>query len=127
MKYLSNYIEEKQTKAFDTAGAFFAFGQDQFNESKKDGVKYCDMGGGMVCPIDTARELRLALDQIYMQGIAQDIEENGLPAIILRELYNHEAFYTGNIDSTFDAIRDYTGITREMVAEIYKQNYNKND
>lgn len=64
MKYLQDYIQEKQTKAFDTAGAFFAFSKSQFDEAKKDGVKYCDMGGGMLCPVDNAKDLVKAMDEI---------------------------------------------------------------
>jgi len=127
MKYLSNYMDSAMSETLKKHDAFFAFGKSQFDEAKKDGVKYYDMGGGLVCPIDNAKDLRKAMDDVYNVAIAQDIEENGLNAIILRELYNHEAFYTGDIDSTYEAIGDYPGATRELVAEIYKQNINKQD
>ena len=38
MKYLSHYIQDKQTQAFNEAGAFFAFSNQQFDEAKKDSV-----------------------------------------------------------------------------------------
>ncbi|MGR5097050.1 DUF7659 family protein, partial [Vibrio maritimus] len=41
MKYLSDYTQEKQTALFNETGAFFAFSNQQFDEAKKDGVKYC--------------------------------------------------------------------------------------
>jgi hypothetical protein len=36
MKYLSQYMEARQTEAFDKAKAFFAFGQNQFDEKKQE-------------------------------------------------------------------------------------------
>lgn len=66
MKYLSHYLEEAQTKAFEKAGAFFAFSNSQFDEKKKDGVKYVDMGAGLICPkenmVTLARELNQATE-----------------------------------------------------------------
>lgn len=37
MKYLSDYTSEKQTRAFDEFGAFFAFSNEQFAAAKKRG------------------------------------------------------------------------------------------
>ena len=72
MKYLSNYIEEAQTKAFDTNGAFFAFSTKQFNEAKTEGVKYTSLGLGMVCPSANVETLLSSLDTIHEEGIKQD-------------------------------------------------------
>ena len=38
-------------------GAFFAFGNAQFDEQRKEGVKYASLGAGLICPVDTYREL----------------------------------------------------------------------
>ncbi|WP_442806907.1 DUF7659 family protein [Vibrio crassostreae] len=35
MKYLSHYIQAKQTQAFNEAGAFFAFSNKQLDGEKK--------------------------------------------------------------------------------------------
>ena len=40
MKYLSDYMEHKQTALFKETGAFFAFSNKQFAESKNPKVKY---------------------------------------------------------------------------------------
>lgn len=40
MKYLSNYIEEKQTKLFNDLWIFFAFSDKQFEEQKKEWIEY---------------------------------------------------------------------------------------
>ncbi|OEF77678.1 hypothetical protein OA5_16955, partial [Vibrio cyclitrophicus 1F111] len=97
MKYLSHYIQDKQTQAFNDAGAFFAFSNQQFDEAKKEGVKYASLGMGLICPVDNAKQLMTRLDSIAQEGIAEDIKENGKKAIIRRELFNHECFYTNDI------------------------------
>lgn len=88
MKYLSDYTNEKQTQAFDEAGAFFAFSQKQFNEAKKEGV-------------------------------AQDIQENGKKAIIRRELFNHECFYTGDITGCVEKLEDYD-YSYDDIYQVYR-------
>jgi hypothetical protein len=40
MKYLSDYVQDEQTKLFNRLGIFFAFDNKRFNEEKKDGVEY---------------------------------------------------------------------------------------
>ena len=122
MKYLSQYLEEGQTKALQKAGAFFAFSNKQFDEQKKPGVVYVNGPAGMICPKDTLDTLMDELDAGYKAGIAQDIAENGLEAIVLRELNNHEAYYTRNLESTEEALSDYP-VTKEDIKHIF---HNKN-
>lgn len=114
MKYLTNYIEEAQTKAFDKAGSFFAFSKMQFDEAKKEGVTYVSMGNGLICPKDNSEELVKELIKIGEEGIAQDLKENGKEAIIHRELANHEYCITYDITDTFYALDGY-GITKEEI------------
>jgi hypothetical protein len=122
MKYLSDYMQERQTAAFDKAGAFFAFSREQFDKSKVEGVKYVNLDMGLICPKENAATLLKELDDIYRESIQQDIAENGLNAIIQRELSNHEAYYTRNIDSTVDALADYP-VTFDDIMKVFK---NKN-
>lgn len=121
MKYLSDYMQEKQTKAFDKYGAFFAFSQKQFNEAKKEGVKYIATGSGMIVPKENVDVLMKELEDIYQDGIKQDIAENGIEAIIKRELGNYECYYTGDITNAVEALEDY-GISRDQVEKIFKNN-----
>lgn len=114
MKYLTNYIEDAQTAAFDKAGAFFAFSNDQFEKGKKDGVVYASLGSGLICPKGKGAALMDSLDNIYKEGVAQDIKENGIKAIIKRELFNHECFYTGEIDQCVDKLADYPTTEQEI-------------
>lgn len=128
MKYLQDYINEKQSQAFKEAGAFFAFGKAQFDEQKVEGVRYTEIYGGLICPVDKANDLLEKLHTIHEEGIAEDIKENGIENIIKRELNNHEAYYTGDIESTVDALTMYPNATRENIARIFKnKNYKIND
>ena len=44
-------------------GAFWAFSNSQFDEQKREGVKYISLGAGLVCPIDNAKILSKELDE----------------------------------------------------------------
>jgi hypothetical protein len=114
MKYLTNYIEEAQTKAFNEAGAFFAFSDKQFNEAKVEGVKYLSLGAGLICPGNKAKQLIATLDKVHAEGIKQDLAENGKAGVIHRELGNHEYSITYSIEDTARALEGY-GITREEI------------
>jgi hypothetical protein len=124
MKYLNHYTDEKVSQALDEAGAFFCFGKDQFEKKRKDNVKYVNLKYGLVCPRETAKKLLKSLDSIYKQGIKQDKEEQGVEKIILRELNNHEAFYTYDTTSTVEALEGYN-ITKEQVQKVFHANKHK--
>ncbi|CAK1947901.1 MULTISPECIES: DUF7659 family protein [Vibrio] len=118
MKYLSHYIQDKQTQAFNDAGAFFAFSNQQFDEAKKDSVKYASLGMGLICPVDNAKQLMTRLDSIAQEGIAEDIKENGKKVIIRRELFNHECFYTNDICDCVEKLEGY-GISYDEIYEVF--------
>lgn len=114
MKYLSDYTEEKQTAAFEKAGAFFAFSNQQFDEKKKEGIKYMSLGAGLISPEDTATQLVDDLGAIVKEATAQDIAENGVKAIIHREFANHECQLSGDYDNVIDKLEHY-GITADQI------------
>lgn len=119
MKYLSDYMNDKQSALFDQYGVFFAFSQEQFLAARKEGVKHVDVGAGMIVPKEHVKIVHDTLEQIYQDGIKQDLEENGKEAIIKRELNNYECYYTGDIGNAFEALEDY-GITYDDVMAVYK-------
>lgn len=123
MKYLQDYMNDRQTAALDKAGAFFAFSNKQFDEQKKPDVRYVSAGMGMICPKDTLQTLIAELDTIYTESVAQDIAENGLNAIIRRELNNHEAYYTRDLESTADALSAYPVTLEDIRAVFNNQNH----
>ena len=69
MKYLSDYMNEKQTALFNRTNSFFAFGDKQFQEQRKEGVKYASLGNGLICPVEYADELQSGLKTIYFDAI----------------------------------------------------------
>ncbi len=119
MKFLQEYIEAEQTKVFKKYGSFFAFSKKQFEEQKKDGIKYVSLNNGMIVPVKNAKELTEELKLIYENGIKKDIEENGISAIIQRELGNHEAQITMDIADTVEALEGYS-IKEELIRKEYK-------
>tara|TARA_R110002051_G_scaffold70095_1_gene125909 strand:+ start:73 stop:459 length:387 start_codon:yes stop_codon:yes gene_type:complete len=124
MKYLSDYMEEKQTDLFNRTGTIFAFSQKQFEEQRKDDIKYVNIGQGMLTEKPFVEEVINGLDKIYKDSIKQDLKENGKDKIILRELLNHEAFYVGNIEDTTHKLEDYP-ITEDDISHIFAKNWAK--
>jgi len=118
MKYLSDYTNVKQTKLWNDNGAFFAFGDKQLDEQKQEGVSYVSLGMGLIAPKENASKIIEGLESIYTEGIQQDISDNGIKAIIHRELANHEAQITNDISDTVEALEFY-GITRAQVRAEY--------
>ena len=105
------------SKAFKEAGSFFAFSDKQFKEQAKKGIKYINLEMGLICPKDKAKELIKTINKITENGIKQDIKENGITNIIKRELYNHEATYTGSIEDTAEALKGYK-IQNSQISKI---------
>ena len=123
MKYLTDYITDKQTALFEEYGVFFAFSNKQLEEKAKPNTEYVALGMGMVMPKQENKEVYKEyfekLNNITKEGIAQDIKENGKKQIIWRELANHEAGYTGSAAQTIDALDGY-GFTEEEIKEELK-------
>jgi len=124
MKYLRNYIEEAQTKLLNECGAFFAFSQSQFDEQKKAGVRYSALPHGLICEKEKVKTLIDGLESIGKKGIQDDIEENGIDNIIMRELSNHECYYTGSVEACVDALVDYNFETKR-IKEVFMQQREK--
>jgi hypothetical protein len=116
MKYLSEYMEQAQSQAFENAGAFFAFSNKQFHEKKKEGITYVNMGANLICPKDKARDLRASLDTIYEAAIKQDVAENGIK-VISREYFNYECQITCDTSEVFDAMESYKRLFPEMFTD----------
>ncbi|WP_394246006.1 hypothetical protein [Vibrio profundi] len=119
MKYLSDYTQQPQTALFDELGAFFAFSNKQFDAAKKKGVEYVSLGMGMIVPKNNAKKLIERLEEIQKEGIKQDIAENSKEAIIRRELFNHECFYTGNVCDCVEKLEEY-GYSYDDIYQVYR-------
>ena len=124
MKFLSDYTNAAMTAALQKSGAFFAFSTKQFDEQKKEGVQYVAMDAGMICPKENANQVWKDIANVVAEGIRQDIAENGIDAIIERELFNYESFYTGDLEPVTDALKDY-GVTYDQIRLKYNELQNK--
>jgi hypothetical protein len=118
MKYLSDYMNDKQDKLFKDTGSFFAFSKGQFEEQKKEGVEYVNMSAGLIAPKEQSKKVYDALQQIFKDAVKQDLEENGKVGVIKRELANHECYYTDDWHDAIDALDGY-GITDEEIKDIF--------
>lgn len=115
------------SKLWDENGAFFAFSNQQYAEKKKDGVIYVSLIGGLLCPKENVDAVLKGMKEITENARKKDIEENGIEQIIYRELANHEAWYTYEIEDTMDALEGYPGVTEELVWKVFHANAHKYD
>ena len=123
MKSATSYTEKQFSELLDKTGSFFAFSNKQFCEKKKEGIKYVNIGAGLICPKDQVKFLCDEMERIFKEGKKTDLSENGKEKIIIRELYNYECFYTGDITDAWEVLKDYEGITLEDVKKAYANEY----
>ena len=126
MKDLSDYTDQPISDLLNKYNGFFAFSTKQFEEAKKEGVKYVNRGAGLIHEAGKSKEFDAELAKINADAIKQDLAENGKDGIIERELVNHEAYYTGEIEDTVEALEDY-GITSEEVLKVFRATAHKYD
>ena len=110
--------ESLQTKALNDNGAFFAFGDKQFNEQKIEGVKYVSMGCGMIAPKENAPLLFSALESINGQKIEWELANNTKKEIIWYQMANHEVQLNGDYSEVIEMMNEYN-ITPEEVQKEY--------
>jgi hypothetical protein len=122
MKYLSDYTNDLQSKLFAETGAFFAFSQKQIEEGTKPDVEYTHVGAGLYAPKDRVVYVLMELEAIQKKGVEQDIEENGIEAIIKRELGNYETQLTNDLSDALGALSDYP-VTEKQVRLAYTGYY----
>jgi|TARA_R100001015_G_scaffold18644_2_gene12331 hypothetical protein len=131
MKYLSHYMEEGQSALFKEMKVFFAFNNKQFEEGlQKHNLnkrhKIVSMGHGMYCPKKNAVKVINGLEGIYKLAIEKDLKENGIEKIVLRELENHECFWSGEIIDCVEKLENYP-VTQEYIEKIYFKYYKNYD
>lgn len=125
VKSLSEYMEKAQTDLFRECGAFFAFGQQQFDEKKEEGVKYVSLGSGMICPKANAKKLCNGLDAIYEQAVEQRKKDYTKEQIIDHCIWNYEAFYNWDFSRVVETMKGYgyTAADVQAVVEANRQQY----
>ena len=129
MKYLSHYIKDKRTNLFEKTGAFYAFSNEQFNNSIKKDTQYVNLGNGLFCEKKHYQKLIDGLETTYNDAVNEDLQENGKKNIIWRELANYETQISCDISDTINALEFYP-ITEKEIEIEYKKYFNhcvKND
>jgi hypothetical protein len=131
MKTLQEVQRAKQLamdELFEQLGVFFAFSSKQFDDAKTplaEGDKYVQFANGSFVPKSNYDKLVAGFDAaeatMREQINANDLGEDE----VLAELENQEAFYTGSIESTMEALGD--DYSREFVKSVYFKNQNKYD
>ena len=97
----------------DEGGAFFAFGQSQFEEKKQKGIKYVALNSGLICPKDRADAL------VEDERVKWELQNNSKEDIIWYELGNDETQISGDTSSAVDSLKAY-GFSEEEVKVEYK-------
>lgn len=104
--------EDKMSELFKLTGVFFAFSSKQYEENKtplEDGEYYVSMGGGGYLPKSKQKTFFDGLYDLDKWYKAEIKVNKARKEHILYELNNHEAYYTGCIQSTLECLgEDYT-------------------
>jgi hypothetical protein len=126
MKYLTDYLQEEQNALFDKYGVFFAFSNEQFKEQFKEGVKYCSLGTGIICPFENVTDFTIEHNSLVSLALQEDLAENGIEAIIEREYFNYETQFDNDLERVWDTVKDYPiEISREYFESICKKCFDK--
>jgi hypothetical protein len=129
--YLSDYLEAGNKAIYKKYGVFFAFGTEQLNEGLKinldkgitiEGDKTTKFPLGMFAPTKHKESVLKELDSNFDKAVKEDIKANGKEKIIVRELYNYECFYTGDIHDALSKVSVY-GYTLQDVEKAYIKEY----
>lgn len=117
--------QKEISKTIERNGVFFAFSNEQFEKNKGD-LKLEELArvgvtGGYM-PKKNVHQFKKEVEELEKKR-REAIKKINPEEVILDELKNHEAFYSGDIEDAFDVLRDY-GFTFEQVYQVYKK-YNE--
>ncbi len=112
--------------AMEEAGLFWAFSREQFEENKtpkRHDEKYISIGSGGYMPRSSWDKFKADTEAIdaWKKEATKRLAPEQREAEILGELNNYEAFYTGEIEDAFEALKDW--YTYEEVMAVFKKNY----
>lgn len=114
--------EDQVSQLLKNCNVFFAFSDEQFEENKTplaDGDKYVRLGAGGFLPKSKSKQFLEGFDRIEKEYKKTIKENKQRKALIIDELQNREAFYTGEIDDTLEALGD--DFTAEEVQTVYNE------
>lgn len=125
---LNKHFDSEFTKLLEKYNGFYAFSNKQFDEAKKEGLKYISLDGGLLLGRSIDSELKGTewadkfyeeLEAVTKESARLDLEEYGLQRIIKYELDNHEADYTWDIQSAFESLEAYN-VTMDQVRRVFR-------
>ena len=117
MKTLNDYTDTLTTQLFADNGAFFAFGNKQFDEKKQEGVTYVSMASGMICPKENAIKVLTEFERIFNDAVRQQVADFGAEKIISHEYFNHETHITGDTDQVIAVLSTHKELFPEMFTD----------
>ena len=120
---ITKEAEEKTNKLIEATGLIFAFSNKQFDEQKKEGVKYVSIGAGGLVPKENIDIFSKGMEEI-MSWKKLEMKKLKPEFLIEYELSNHECYYTGSIEDALEVLKEYD-ITREQVMEVYRNTVHK--
>jgi hypothetical protein len=122
--------ENKTHEELTKTGIFFAFSNEQFDENKipKDAPdnEFVSVGAGAYIHKSNADKLNNYFNVILPQLQKELTTKINIEDFILYELYNYEAFYTGDITEAVDIILDfYKDIPKADIIKLMQEVYKK--
>jgi hypothetical protein len=118
-------VQDKLTKITDDLKVFFAFSESQLNEGlekigeKRENLTSIGMGGFI--PKYNVKKYIEETSKLN-EWFVKEVKKLNPNEVIRYELNNYEAYYTGDISTAYEVLKDY-GFTREDVLNVF---HNKN-
>ena len=113
------------SKVLDQYGAFFAFSNKQFEESRKEGVKYVDLGAGLIAPKGTSKKIAAGIEAATKAEVATVKKEKTKKEIIWDAFANYECQITCDISAAVEFLDDFDyGFTKEEIQKEWKGYWN---
>ena len=115
--------EKKVSELIKECKMFFAFSNEQFETSKtalKEGEKYVSFGAGAFLPksgVEIWEKGIKIINTWYKETIKKTKNDD---ALILYEINNHEAYYTGSLEDVYEL---FEGVySPKRILNVYKKN-----
>lgn len=121
---LKELRQAKTSELITLCGMFFAFSDKQWEENKTplaEGDKYLSLGMGAYMPKSNLEQWKQGTKEIDIWFNNAISSPEMRTAHISYELSNHEAYYTGDIESTLDALGE--GYTYDEVYTVFRAEY----
>lgn len=121
---LQEIREKHQTKIFKKYFCLFAFSTEQFKKQANENFVYSSLGGGLYAPSKFAMKVVDKLEQVHKDAVKECQSKNTLEEIIWYELGNYETQISGDLDEVRSVLKDFDGMTEELLISTYNKFYN---